>query len=106
MGTGGTTADHSVRCSAFGACARRLQTLPIAHPRAPHRVSATGTHAAVCARWTAMAPRPRTASVTPASCRVDSRSCSQMPPMTTVKGAEACRTSEARPLGIPAAMPA
>ena len=105
IGTGGTTDIHSVRWSGFGARACRLQMLPIAQPSAPQRVRTTGIRAAVWPRWAAMAASPATATTMPTTCRRVSRSRRKIPASSTVNGAEACSTSEASPLGMPAAMP-
>ncbi len=104
IGTGGTIDHHSVRCNGFDAPARRVATLPIAHPSAPQSASTTGSSAAACARCTAIAARAHTATVTPMTCRPVRRSRRNTPASTTVNGAEAWSTSDASPDGIPDAM--
>ncbi|SKT30416.1 Uncharacterised protein [Mycobacteroides abscessus subsp. abscessus] len=109
---GGTTDIH--RVSRRGVCgsvlcsmAFRLAMLPKAQPSAPSSVRTTGTSAAEApcvARSVAMSAIPATASVIPVTCTADIRSPSSTTPRIAVNGAEACRTRDARPVGMPLAM--
>ncbi len=65
IGSGGTTALHSTKCSAFAGSARRAHRLPIAQLSAANTVSSTGSTAAYSARCQAIAVIPATASTMP-----------------------------------------
>ncbi len=104
IGSGGTTDIHSMNRNGLSGCACRLDTLPNAHPSPPHSVSTTGSSPAEApapARRAAMPPSPQSASPTPTACRALIRSRSHAAPSRTVNGADACRTRDASPVGMP-----
>ena len=105
MGTGTTTDIHRVRCSGFGGCASRLARLPNAQPRPPTSTSRKGSTEAAWARETPTSTMPATAIPIPSHWRPRTASPSRRAPRASVNGAEAWRTSDDNPVGIPASMP-
>src|SRR6185437_3921011 len=100
-GTGTTVADQTVSASPPGAFAARDTTLPAPHdsPASTHRASAAGvTWPPVPAATTTS---PTTPSPTPATWARDGGSRSARAAITIVNGTCACRTSAARPGGMP-----
>ncbi|GAA1869024.1 hypothetical protein GCM10009813_32090 [Brevibacterium marinum] len=105
IGTGGTTDIHIVNFTGCAECAWRLQTLPIAQPKAPARVSRNGRKLAFeSRRCHPTTPSPAMAMSRNTICEPRTRSRRKVMPSSTVNGPEACRTSEARPVGIPVAI--
>lgn len=102
-GIGGSTHIQSAKRSGWSGRACRLAILPIAQPNAATRVSTSGSRAASCARSTAMALIPATASTMPPACRREMRSPSSSP-SSMVNGAAACTTTDACPEGMPMSM--
>ncbi len=105
IGMGGMTVIQSMNRNGSVVCAWRLLIFPIAHPSAPIRVNKNGKNAACSVRCHPTMDNP-TMAITMLSRRNSViRSLKNNAPSSTVNGADAWRTSEARPAGIPAAMP-
>ncbi|GAB3786771.1 hypothetical protein GCM10027601_24400 [Nocardioides ungokensis] len=103
-GTGTTVADQTVRESPPATPEARDTTLPMPQESAPSRHSARAARLTCPPRPSATTTSPAEPSRTPATWVRVGRSRSAPAAITTVKITCACRTSAARPGGIPAAM--
>ena len=101
MGSGTTSADHTVNDSPLDAPDARETTLPIPHDNAPVRHSSNGTMGLSPPRPMATTKRPIDPTTTPATWRGVGRSPRLAAAMTIVKITWACSTSAARPGASP-----
>jgi hypothetical protein len=100
-GSGGTKEIHTINASGSAPAARFISRLATDHAAAAatHRISpAAFTSPPSAAAMTAI---PASAVTSPATCRGEGRSRISAAARSSVNGAWACRTTDARPAGIP-----